>query len=255
LVTGASSGIGYALADVFAEEGYDLVIAAEDANIGDAAATLRQHGAAAEPVQADLSTPRGVESLHAALGGRVPDAVAINAGVGVSGDFTRDNELEDELRLVDLNVRSTVHLAKRILPGMVARGDGKVLFTSSIAARMPGPYQATYAASKAFIASFGEAVRYELRDTGVTVTVLMPGPTDTDFFDRAGAKNTKLGAMDNKDDPREVARDGFDALMGGKDRVVAGSAKNKAQAAAGKVMPETAAAKMHGKISEPGSAS
>lgn len=254
VVTGASSGIGFALADVFAEEGYDLVIAAEDSGIEAAAAKLRQHGGTALPVQADLSAYEGVEALYAALDGRTADAVAINAGVGVSGDFTRDNDLADELRLIDLNVRSTVHLAKRVLADMLARGSGKVLFTSSIAARMPGPYEATYAASKAFILSFAQAVRYELRDTGVTITALMPGPTDTDFFDRAGAQDTKLGATDSKDDPRDVARDGFDALLAGKDVVVAGSAKNKAQAAAGKVMPDSAGAKLHGRIAEPGSA-
>jgi uncharacterized protein len=254
VVTGASSGIGYGLANVLGEAGFDLVVAAEDPIITAAAASFGRRGVAVKAVQADLATYDGVERLYAALGGRAPDAVAINAGVGVNGDFARDNDLAADLRLIDLNVKSTVHLAKRVLPDMVAAGAGKLLFTSSIAALMPGPYEATYAASKAFILSFAEAIRYELRDTGITVTVLMPGPTDTNFFDRAGMQETKLGAMDGKDDPLDVAREGFHALMAGKDLVVAGSFKNKVRAAAGKVLPETTKAKMHGQISEPGSA-
>lgn len=254
VVTGASSGIGYELARLFSQNGYDLVVAAEDPGITTAATIFGQAGVTAEAVQADLATYDGVELLYAALRGRAPDAVAINAGIGVSGDFARDNDLAADLRLVDLNVRSTVHLAKRVLTDMVPRNSGRLLFTSSIAARMPGPYEATYAASKSFILSFGEAIRHELRDTGVTVTVLMPGPTDTNFFDRAGMQDTKLGADVKKDDPAEVAREGFDAMMAGKDQVVTGT-KNKAQAAAGKVLPETVSAKMHGQISQPGSAS
>lgn len=262
VITGASSGIGYELASLFSDAGYDLVVAAEDPGITTAATIFGQSGVIAEAVQTDLATYDGVELLYAALRGRAPDAVAINAGIGLSGDFARDTDLEADLRLIDLNVRSTVHLAKRVLRDMIARNTGRLLFTSSVAARMPGPYEATYAASKAFISSFAEAVRYELRDTGITVTVLMPGPTDTNFFDRAGLQDTKLGAMENKDDPRNVAREGFDAMRAGKDKVVTGArnkvvtgARNKAQAAVGKVLPETVAAKIHGKISRPGSAS
>jgi short-subunit dehydrogenase len=255
VVTGASSGIGYELGYIFSEVGYDLVVAAEDPGITTAATIFSQHGVIAEAVQADLATYDGVEELYAALRGRVPAAVAINAGIGVHGDFARDTDLAADLRLIDLNVRSTVHLAKRVLQDMVPRNAGRLLFTSSIAARMPGPYEATYAASKAFILSFGAAVRYELRDTGITVTVLMPGPTDTNFFDRAGMGDTKLGAMEDKDDPRDVAREGFDAMMAGENQVVAGSRRNKLHAAAGKVLPETVSARMHGQISQPGSAS
>jgi short-subunit dehydrogenase len=133
---------------------------------------------------------------------------------------------------------------------MVARGEGKLLVTSSIAATMPGPYESTYAASKAFLYSFAEALRRELKDAGVTVTALMPGPTDTDFFDRAGLQDTKVGQSD-KDDPADVARDGFETLMAGKDHVVPGSLKNKAQTAAAKVLPDRAAAAMHGSMSKP----
>jgi len=256
VVTGASSGIGYELAKQFAQHGYDLMIAAEDRAIEQAGASLRRDGAASvQPVQVDLATFEGVEQLSAAIAatGRPVDAVAINAGRGAGGDFVRGTDLRDELNIIDLNVTSTVHLAKRVLPDMVQRGSGRVLFTSSIAATMPGSYQAVYNASKSFVQSFAEAVRNELKDTGVTVTALMPGPTDTNFFDRAEMTDTKVGAGD-KDDPAKVAEQGFEALMSGKDHVVAGSLKNKVQAQAGRVMPDTAKAEMHRKMAEPGSA-
>jgi uncharacterized protein len=255
VVTGASSGIGRELAAQFAEGGFDLVVAAEDERIVPAARSLTGHGTQAVPVQADLSTFDGVEDLYQAIRatGRTPEALAINAGVGVGGDFARENALADELRLIGLNITGAVHLAKRVLPDMVAGGRGGVLFTSSIAATAPGPYHATYAASKAFLLSFAEALRYELRDAGVTVTALMPGPTDTEFFDRAGMQGTKLREETAKDDPAQVAREGFEALMAGKDKVVAGSAKNKAQAAAGRILPETAKAKVQAQQTKPGS--
>jgi short-subunit dehydrogenase len=255
IVTGASSGIGRELAAQFAEGGFDLVVAAEDERITETARALAEHGTAAVPVQADLATFDGVEDLYQAVQstGRTPAAVALNAGVGVGGDFARDNELAAELRLIGLNVTGTVHLAKRVLPDMIAAGTGGLLFTSSIAATAPGPYHATYAASKAFLLSFSEALRYELRDTGVTVTTLMPGPTNTEFFDRAGMQGTRLREQTAKDDPAEVAQAGFEALMAGKDHVVAGSAKNKVQAAAGRLLPETAKAKVQASQTEPGS--
>jgi short-subunit dehydrogenase len=254
VVTGASSGIGYELARQFAQHEFDLAIAAEDQDIDTAARELEGLGVAVSTVRADLSTYQGVEELYATASGtgRPVDAVAINAGVGVGGDFARETDLRDELKLIDLNVRSTVHLAKRAVRDMVPRGAGRILFTSSIAATMPGPYEATYAASKAFVQSFAEAIRHELKETGVTVTALMPGPTETEFFDRAGMQDTKVGAS-KKDDPAEVAREGFEALMAGKDHVVAGSFRNKAQATAAKVMPETTKAAMHGRMAEPGS--
>jgi short-subunit dehydrogenase len=256
LVTGASSGIGYELANQFAQHGYDLVIAAEDDGIIQAARELQADGGRVQPIQADLSTADGVERLYAAAtgDGRPLDAVAINAGVGVGGDFARDTDLDAQLRVVDLNVRSTVHLAKRVSAGMTNRGTGRILITSSIAATAPGPFEAVYAASKAFGLSFAEALRNELKDSGVTVTALMPGPTDTNFFERAGIQDTRLGQA-KKDDPAQVAKEGFEALMAGKDKVVAGSRKNTMQAAAAHVLPDTAKAEMHRKQSEPGSAS
>jgi short-subunit dehydrogenase len=255
VVTGASSGIGFELAREFAEHGYDLLVAAEDEAIESAATSLRATGAHVAGVRVDLATPEGVETLaeHIRAAGRPVDAVAINAGVGVGGDFARDTDLDAELDLIDLNVRSTVHLAKRVLPAMVARGEGRVLFTSSIASTMPGPFQAVYSASKAFVQSFSHAIRNELKDTGVTVTALMPGPTETEFFDRAGMQDTKVGTQD-KDDPADVARQGFKALMAGKDQVVAGSVRYKMMAAANRVTPEQVKATAHRRLSEPGTA-
>ena len=185
-----------------------------------------------------------------ALGGRTPYAVALNAGIGVSGPFVQ-TQLEDDLALVDLNVRSTVHLAKLATRAMVPAGEGRLLVTSSIAAVAPGPYQATYAASKAFVHSFAEGIRTELKGTGVTVTSLMPGPTETEFFSRAGMEDTKLGQMDDKDDPAEVARDAYDALMAGKASVVAGSFTNRIQAELGTHLPDALAAPILARLTKP----
>jgi short-subunit dehydrogenase len=252
LVTGASSGIGLELARQFADNGFDLIITAEDDELAAAETRLAGGEAVVSAVKADLSTYDGVEGLWSAVAaaGRPLDAVALNAGIGVNGDFTRDIPLEDDLRLIAVNVTAVVHLAKRVLPAMVERGAGRVLITSSVAATMPGPYYATYAASKAFLQSFAQAVRFELKDTGVSVTALQPGPTDTEFFDRAGMDDTKV-AEAKKDDPAEVAKDGFEALMAGKDHVIAGSVKNKAQVAGGKLLPETARAGLHAAQTKP----
>jgi len=255
VVTGASSGIGYELARQFAEHGFDLLVTATGPNIEQAARALRGMGAQVETAQADLATYAGVEALYRAIQatGRPVDAIAINAGVGVGGEFARDTDLDAELNVINLNVVSTVHLAKRVVGDMVARGEGRILFTSSIAALMPGAFEAVYAASKAFVQSFAEALRNELKDTGVTVTALQPGPTDTNFFHRAGMDDTKVGAS-AKDDPADVAKQGFEALMGGKDQVLAGSLKTKLQGAAAKIMPATLNAEQHRGMAEPGSA-
>ena len=253
VVTGASSGIGLELSKQFAKHGFDLVVAAEDEGIARAAAEIRAMGAEITDVRVDLATAEGVEELSQRVGtiGRPVDAVAINAGIGVAGRFV-ETDLQAHLDLIELNVTRAVHLAGLLLPPMVARGRGRLLFTSSIAATMPGPYESTYAASKAFLYSFAQAIRTELKGTGVTVTALMPGPTDTNFFARAGLEDTKLG-QSKKDDPAEVARDGFEALMAGKDHVVAGSPRNKAQVAAAKVLPDTVTASLHATMSKPGS--
>jgi len=255
VVTGASTGIGYELAAQFAQHGADVLIAAEDAGIAEAARKLAAYGHQVDSIQTDLATYEGVEALYQKIksSGRPVDAIAINAGVGVSGDFARQTDLKAELNLISLNVTSTVHLAKRVLPDMVSRNQGRVLFTSSIAGTMPAPFEAVYGASKAFVKSFAEAIRNELKDTGVTITTLMPGATETNFFHRAGMDDTKVGASE-KDDAAEVARDGYEALMSGKDHIVAGSFKNKVQATAAHVLPDPVVAELHRKQSEPGSA-
>ncbi|MFD8704995.1 SDR family NAD(P)-dependent oxidoreductase [Kitasatospora sp. NPDC059648] len=253
VVTGASSGIGYELARQFADHGFDLLINAEDGRLAAAAESLRADGAVVTDVHADLRTRHGVETLWSAITatGRPVAAVALNAGVGRGGAFV-DTDLVDELEIIDLNITSTVRLAKHVLRDMTARNEGRVLITSSVAATMPGPFQAVYNASKSFLQSFAQALQNELKDTGVTVTALMPGPTDTDFFRRADMTGTKLGQQD-KDDPAQVARQGFEALMAGKDKVTAGSLKTRAQAATNKVLPDSAKAQVHRTAAEPGS--
>jgi len=255
VITGASSGIGYELARIFGEEGYDLLVAAEDGELTQAQEQLKATGATVEAHRVDLAREEGVIELysHIANAGRPVEVLALNAGIGAGGAFATETELSDELRLIDLNVRSTVHLCKLVLRDMVERDAGKILFTSSIASTMPGPFQAAYNASKSFVQSFALAIRNELKDTGVTITSLMPGPTETEFFERAGLEDTAIGS-EEKDDPAEVARQGFDALMAGKEKVVAGSFKNKLQALAGTVIPDSKKAEMHRQMAEPGSA-
>ena len=256
VVTGASSGIGFELAKQFATNGFDLVVCAEDGAIVTAARELEGLGCSAEAVQADLGRPEGVEQLHARItaSGRPVAAIALNAGIGMGGAFATDTDLEQELQIVDLNCRSTVHLAKLVLRDMVARNEGRLLFTSSIASTMPGSFQAVYNASKSFVQSFAVALREELKDTNITVTSLMPGPTDTEFFERAGMTDTKVGASDSKDDPADVARDGFEAMMAGEERVVSHSLGTKVQGRASRFIPDRVKAKMHRGMAEPGSA-
>jgi|SRR4051812_34047740 short-subunit dehydrogenase len=251
LVTGASSGIGLELAREFGEHGFDLVVAAEDPGLTSAAAQLRQTGAEVQPVQVDLRSPDGVAQLYAAASslGRPLDAVALNAGVGRGGAFI-DTDPADEQEIIDLNITSTVHLAKLVLRDMAARNEGKVLITSSIASTMPGSFQAVYNASKSFLQSFAEAVANELQDTGVTITSLMPGPTETNFFHRADMDDTPVGES-KKDDPAQVAKQGFEALMKGEDKLVAGSLKTKVQGAASAVLPDKLKAAAHRQMAEP----
>jgi short-subunit dehydrogenase len=250
VITGGSSGVGYEFAKVCAQENFEVLIVA-DHGADEAADQLRAKGAAVTPVQADLSTFDGNEGVAATILQRSQpvDVLALNAGKGAAGPFL-ETELERDLALIQLNIGSVIHLAKRLLPAMVTRGEGRVLITSSIAGTMPGPYYATYAASKAYLLSFAEALRHELNDTGVTVTALLPGPTDTEFFDRAGMQKTPVNES-RKDDPAEVARDAFKALMAGDDKVVAGSVKNLLQSVAARVAPEKFKAARHAAQTKP----
>ncbi|CAL9666339.1 SDR family NAD(P)-dependent oxidoreductase [Streptomyces sp. enrichment culture] len=252
LVTGASSGIGYELAALFGEHGYDLVVNAEDERLEHAAGRLRESGVEVRAVRADLRSPEGVDHLVAALTGLTVDVAALNAGVGQGGAFV-DSDSDDDQSVIDLNVTSTVRLAKPLLRDMVDRGVGRLMFTSSVAAMMPGSFQSVYNASKSFVQSFAQALQEEVEDTGVTVTSFMPGPTETDFFRRAGMDDTKVGTMP-KDDPAQVARQAYDAVMKGRGKLVTGSAKTRAQGVADKVLPDRVKAAVHRRMAEPGTA-
>ena len=253
VVTGASSGIGYNLAKVFAENGFDLIIDAEGARLPQAAADLKALGVNVTPVQADLATPQGCQQFWKTVEStdRKVDAVAINAGVGVGGLFV-DTDLEKELKMIRLNCEGTVHIAKLAAGKLVAQKDGKILITSSIAAEMVAPKEAVYAATKAFDQSFGKSLRYELKDTGVSVTLLQPGPVDTDFFNRAGAGDTQVGTEGkHESEPYDVAKQGFKALMAGDEHVYAASLKTKIEGAIMGMVPDALKGAMHDNMLAP----
>jgi short-subunit dehydrogenase len=252
IVTGASSGIGYELAKCCAQNGYDLVIAADEPAINDAAQAFRQLGASVEAVQADLATLEGVDTLYAAAKGRPVEALLANAGRGLGKGFL-DQDFNDVRRVIDTNITGTIYLIHKVGRDMRAQGRGRILITGSIAGFIPGTYQAVYNASKAFLDSFSFAIRHELKDTGVTVTCLMPGATETEFFERADMMDTKVGTA-KKDDAADVAKAGFDAMMRGTGDVVTGW-HNKLQTAIANVTPSDILAEQHRKMAEPGSAS
>jgi len=251
VVTGASAGIGYELAKQCIENGFDLVIAADRSEIAQAAADFRALGADVTEVEADLATTGGVDELIDAIGGRQVDALLANAGHGLGKAFL-DQDFEEARHVIDTNVTGTVYLIQKIGREMRARGKGRILITGSIAGFMPGSFQAVYNGTKAFIDSFSFALRNELKDSGVTVTCLMPGPTETDFFERADMLDTKVGQA-KKDDPAHVAKVGFEAMMKGEGDVVAGW-KNKLQTTIANVTPAGMLAEQHRKMAEPGSA-
>ncbi len=253
VITGASSGIGFELARECVEHGFDVIVCADGPGIDEAAERLRASGAQVVAVQADLATYDGNEELARVIRdvGRPVDALLLNAGIGVNGEFT-ETPLEDELRMIGLNCAAVVHLAKRVVPEMVLRGRGRVLITASIVSTAPAPYLAVYGATKAFDLSFAEALREELEGTGVTVTALKPGATETEFFARADMEDTRV-AQSRKDDPAEVAQQGFAAMMKGKDSVTAASVKSKLQSLAHELLPETAKARANAAMNKPGS--
>jgi short-subunit dehydrogenase len=253
VVTGASSGIGLELARKLAERGYDLVMVSSDTQkLNEAAHSVSEVNgdAQVQVVQADLSKPEGVEKVYDSVRAldRPVDVLAANAGVGVHGEFAEETDLEDEISLINLNVTSQVHLIKRVSHDMIARGEGDILITSSVAGVMPGPRMAVYAASKAFLRSFGQAIRNEMKDKGVNVTVLMPGPTETEFFERAEMMDTVVG-QGSKQDAAEVADEALDALEKREGHVVTGT-KNKVQVGLAKSMSDETRTKMHGKMTK-----
>lgn len=248
VVTGASSGIGYELARLCAQDGFDLIIAADRPELVEAAQALEALGARVEQVQVDLSTIEGVDQLLAVVGDRPVDHLMANAGHGLGHAFL-DQDVQDWRHVIDTNVTGTIYLVQQIARRMVDRGQGMILFTGSIAGLMPGTFQAVYNGTKAFIDSFGWALRNELKDTGVSVTTLLPGATDTEFFERADLLDTEIG-RGKKDDPAMVAKTGYEAMKRGEGDVVAGW-RNKLQAAMGAVTPESVKAEMHRKMAEP----
>jgi uncharacterized protein len=250
IVTGASSGIGLELARICAKEGYDLLIAADRPGIEEAAEHLRAAGAQVTAVEADLSTTKGVDTVIDAARGRPVELLFANAGHGLGRAFL-DQEFKEAMHVVNTNITGTIYLLHKIGAEMRNRGRGKILITGSIAGTIPGSFQAVYNASKAFVDNFAVGWRDELKDTGVDVTCLMPGVTDTDFFERADLMDTKVGQDGHKADPADVARAGYDALMKGEATVVHGMG-NKVQVAMGKLLPDTAKAKQHRDMAEPG---
>jgi short-subunit dehydrogenase len=250
IVTGASTGIGYHLADIAAQNGYDLIVCADEPS-DEAAAAFRKHGVEAEAVQADLATLAGVDKLCAAIRGRPIDVLMANAGRGLGRAFL-DQDFGEVRRVIDTNLTGTLYLIQKVGRDMRARNAGKILITGSIAGFMPGSFQAVYNGTKAFIDSFAFALRNELKDTHVSITLLMPGPTETPFFERADMMDTKVGTQ-KKDDARDVAQTGFDAMLRGDADVVYGL-KNKLQTSMATVTPNTVLAEMHRSMAEPGTA-
>jgi short-subunit dehydrogenase len=251
IVTGASSGIGLELAAICAQEGFDLLVAADRPEIHTAADRFRSLGSEVTVVEADLATTNGVDQLWAAAAGKPVEALLANAGHGLGHAFL-DQDFEEARHVIDTNVTRTIYLVQLVGRAMRSRGQGRILLTGSIAGLMPGTYQAVYNGTKAFVDSFSFALRAELKDTGVTVTCLMPGATETDFFERADMLDTKVG-QGQKDDPADVARVGFEAMMRGDGDVVSGW-KNKLQSAIANVTPAGVLVEQHRKMAEPGSA-
>ncbi len=253
VVTGASTGIGYELARCCGEHGFDLLVVADEPKIEAAARELGETGVEVVPLQADLATSGGVDKLYAAVQSlnRPVDALLANAGRGLGKGFL-DQDIDDVMDVINTNISGTLYLIQKIGRDMRDRGQGRILITGSIAGFMPGTYQAVYNGTKAFLDSFSFAIRNELKDTGVTVTCLMPGATETDFFERADLLDTKIGQSE-KDDPADVAKQGFEAMMNGDGDVVTGW-MNKLRSAIALVTPSAVLAEMHRDQAAPGSA-
>lgn len=251
IVTGASSGIGFELACICAREGYDLLVAADRPELDQAAETFQELGAQTTALRVDLATLDGVDEVFKATNGRPVDVLLANAGHGLGHGFL-DQEFDDVRHVIDTNITGTIYLIQLIGRQMRLRRQGRILITGSIAGFIPGTYQAVYNGTKAFIDSFSFALRSELKDTGVTVTCLMPGPTETNFFARADMLDTQIGTSE-KDDAASVARIGFDAMLRGTGDIVYGW-KNKLQTAVANITPAEVLAEQHRKTAEPGSA-
>jgi len=251
IVTGASSGVGLEIAKLAAQDGYDLIVAA-DTPFVEAGPALKEFGVDVQEIETDLATRQGVDQLLSAVAGRPVHVLVANAGQGHGGPFLEQSP-QGWMHVIDTNVTGTLLLMQTVLKEMVDRGEGRVLVTGSIAGHMAGAFNAVYNGTKAFIDSFSAAINEEIKGSGVTVTCLKPGATETEFFARAGMEDTKVGQA-RKDDPADVARTGWEAIKKGEATVIHGL-KNKMQVAAASVMPDATTAKLHRAEAEPGSGS
>ncbi|KAA6439811.1 SDR family oxidoreductase [Dyadobacter flavalbus] len=253
LVTGATSGIGLELAKLFANEKYNLVIVSrnQDELERTASELHQQYGVEVVAIAKDLFKREAPFELYDEVSRRgiVVNVLVNDAGQGQYGEFI-ETDINRELDIIQLNIGAYVALTKCFLKEMVVRNEGKILNVSSIGGEMPGPLQSVYHATKAFVTSFTEAVREEVKDTNVTLTLLLPGVTDTDFFRKADQENAKMVKEGSLADPAKVAKDGYEALMAGKDKIISGL-MNKAMVASSHMMPDTMVASNMHKMMEP----
>lgn len=249
VIAGASTGIGLELARCAVADGCEVILCADEAQIHDVAAELQAAGAKATAVQADLGTTEGVDTLFAQIGGRRIAYMMANAGRGHGGAFLDQSEAE-LTEVIRVNVISTTDLLHRTVRIMRAQGTGRILITGSTAGWMPGSYHAVYNGSKAYVDLLSYAIRNEVNDTDITVTCLMPGATDSEFFDRSEMLDTPVGRAENKDDPAKVAQEGYAAMLDGRSGVTTGF-MNKVQSLVSGLIPDSVLAAMHRKQAKP----
>ncbi|WP_418128799.1 SDR family NAD(P)-dependent oxidoreductase [Staphylococcus sp. HKU1] len=252
LITGSSSGLGFELAKLFAEDNYDIAMSGSSERIYHSAKEIEKLGVKTYPYKADASTYEGVENFWKFVEskGRKVDAAVLNVGISLGGAFL-ENKLEDELRLIDINISGTVHMAKRVAKHMVENKSGDILIVSSLSATLPTPYETVYGPSKAFGFMFSEALRVELKEKNVNVTAMLPGATNTDFHHNAGMDNTFFGDEKNKNDKVQVAKQGYDALKNKLDYVVCGDEETKKEAIQNRTTPEEVKAMRHAQKAKP----
>lgn len=252
MITGSTSGLGFELAKLFANDGYDVAMSGSSENIYNSAKEIEKLGVEAYPFQADASTYEGVEAFWKFVKSknRKLDSAVLNVGMSIGGSFL-DNDLQEELKLIDLNIKGTVHMAKRVVRDMVPNKEGDILIVSSVSATLPTPYETVYGPSKAFGFMFAEALREELSETGVNVTAMLPGATNTNFHHNAGMDSTYFGDEKNKNDKELVAKQGYEALKNKLDHVVCGDEATKKEAEDNKTTPEDVKAARHAKKAKP----